>query len=369
MLIVSFRKLAHTRIGVVEWQQAKKSGKAYGDNASQSPNKKDYVMRALYLSQGRLRLVSDYPIPTPQPNEALIKVLIAGICSTDLELQRGYKGGFEGIPGHEFVGLVETCVSLPELVGQRVVGEINSACGTCERCQAGLRTHCRKRNVLGIIERPGAFAEYLTLPAENLHLVPTNISNAEAAFVEPLAACFEIEEQIHIRPTSSILVLGDGKLGLLAAQVLALTGASVTIQGRHESKLALASQLGIRTSLAPAAQYQSPKQEYDIVVESTSSPSGLEIARQMVRPRGTVILKSTVAAHTTLDLAPFVVDEITVVGSRCGPFAPALRALEQKRISALPLLSATYPLSQGQEAFAHAAKPGTLKIQLVNAEG
>jgi threonine dehydrogenase-like Zn-dependent dehydrogenase len=325
-------------------------------------------MRALYLSQGTLRLVSDHPIPVPQPHEALIKVLIAGICSTDLELQRGYKSGFEGIPGHEFVGLVETCAIRPELVGQRVVGEINSACGTCDHCQAGLRTHCRQRNVLGIIKRPGAFAEYLTLPAENLHLVPASISNAEAAFAEPLAACFEIGEQVHIRPTTSILVLGDGKLGLLAAQVLALTGASVTIQGRHESKLALASQLGIRTRLAPEEQHQTTQQKYDMVVESTGSASGLQTAQQMIRPRGIVILKSTVAEHTTLDLAPFVVDEITVVGSRCGPFAPALCALEQKRIAVLPLLSATYPLSQAVEAFAHAARPGTLKIQLSTIE-
>jgi len=327
-------------------------------------------MHALYLSQGSLRFLNDEPIPTPAPNEALIKVLIAGICSTDLELQRGYKGGFEGILGHEFVGLVETCTSRPELVGQRVVGEINSACGVCTRCQAGLRTHCPQRDVLGIVKRPGAFAEYLTLPAENLHLVPASISESEAAFVEPLAACFEIAEQVHIQPTTSILVLGDGKLGLLAAQVLALTCASVTVQGRHASKLAIASALGISTRLtgvepshAPAEQ-EYEIQEYDIVVESTGNAAGLETARKLVRPRGTIILKSTVAERAALDLAPFVVDEITIIGSRCGPFAPALHALAGKRISVPPLLSATYPLEQGIEAFAHAARPGTLKIQL-----
>jgi threonine dehydrogenase-like Zn-dependent dehydrogenase len=319
-------------------------------------------MYALYLSGDAIRLIEDYPRPDPLPGEALIRVLRAGICNTDLELQQGYKGGFEGIPGHEFVGQVEVCESQPDLVGQRVVGEINISCGSCERCRQGMRTHCERRRVLGIFGKDGAFAEYLTLPVENLHLVPDSIADAEAAFVEPLAACFEILEQVQIRPTSAVLVLGDGKLGLLAAQVLRLAGAQVTIEGRHQEKLAIASSLGIET--ASADDTSDSAASYDVVVECTGSASGLEMARQLVRPRGTIVLKSTVAHRTTLDLAPFVVDEITVVGSRCGPFEPALRALAQKRISVAPLLSAAYPLHQGAEAFARAAEHGMLKVQL-----
>ncbi len=317
-------------------------------------------MKALYLSGGAIEFISDYPRPEPLPGEALIRVRRAGICNTDLELQQGYKG-FEGVPGHEFVGQVEVCAARPELVGRLVVGEINLSCGSCARCRAGMRTHCQQRRVLGILDKDGAFAEYLTLPAENLHLVPGSISEAEAAFVEPLAACFEVLEQVQIRPISAVLVLGDGKLGLLAAQVLRLTGARVTLQGKHEEKLALARGLGIE---AVGADEKPSPAAYDVVIECTGSISGLETARQLVRPRGTVVLKSTVAQKATVDLAPFVVDEITVVGSRCGPFEPALRALAQKRISVAPLLSAAYPLHRGVEAFARAAEHGMLKVQL-----
>lgn len=319
-------------------------------------------MKALYLSQGTITFTTDYPMPTPAPGEALIRVLVAGICHTDLELVRGYHG-FEGVPGHEFVGRVEACPDQPALVGQRVVGEINISCGQCSRCRAGLPTHCRNRRVLGILHKDGAFAEYLTLPVVNLHPVPDSIPDSEAAFVEPLAACFEMLEQVQIQPTSSALVLGDGKLGLLAAQVLALTGAAVSIRGRHEAKLAIARGLGIKTMLA-GSDNAGPEDEYDLVVETTGSAAGLEIARQRVRPRGTIILKSTVVDQATLDLAPFVVDEITVIGSRCGPFAPAIRALEQQRVTVAPLLSATYPLDKAVEAFARAGERGVLKVQL-----
>jgi threonine dehydrogenase-like Zn-dependent dehydrogenase len=331
------------------------------DAATRDEEKEGASMQALYLSGSSIRLIDDYPRPEPLPGEALIRVLRAGICSTDLELQQGYKGGFAGIPGHEFVGQVEACSARPELIGRRVVGEINISCGACERCRQGLRTHCQRRRVLGILDKDGAFAEYLTLPGENLHIVPDTLTDAEAVFVEPLAACFEILEQVQVRPTSTVLVLGDGKLGLLAAQVLRLTGARVSIQGRSATKLALASSLGIDTIRADDS---SPAISYDLVVECTGSAAGLEIARQLTRPRGTIVLKSTVAQAATLDLAPFVVDEITVVGSRCGPFAPALSALEQKRISVAPLLSASYPLRQGVEAFSYAAKHGVLKVQL-----
>lgn len=322
-------------------------------------------MKALYLSKGTLTFTTDYPMPTSAPGEALIRVLIAGICHTDLELVRGYHG-FEGVPGHEFVGRVEACPGQPALVGQRVVGEINISCGQCSRCRAGLRTHCRNRRVLGILQKDGAFAEYITLPVENLHPVPDIISDSEAAFVEPLAACFEILEQTQVQPTSSALVLGDGKLGLLAAQVLALTGAEISIQGRHEAKLAIAQGLGIKTILA-SADSAPAAQEYDLVIETTGSAAGLEIARRLARPRGAIILKSTVVDQATLDLAPFVVDEISVIGSRCGPFEPAIRALEHKRVAVSPLLSATYPLDNAVEAFARAAERGILKVQLTMA--
>jgi len=319
-------------------------------------------MNALLLSNGAIRFISDYPRPVPLPGEALIRVLRAGICNTDLELQQGYKG-FEGVPGHEFVGQVEMCETQPDLVGQRVVGEINISCGACPRCRSGMRTHCQERRVLGILQKDGAFAEYLTLPVENLHLIPDSISDARATFVEPLAACFEILEQVQIRPTSSVLVLGDGKLGLLAAQVMRLVGAHVTLQGRHAENLSIARDLGLETQTANH-QGVGLSPDYDLVIECTGSAAGLEIARQLVRPRGTIILKSTVAPRASIDLAPFVVDEITVVGSRCGPFEPALRALAQQRISVAPLLGATYPLERGVAAFARAAEHGMLKVHL-----
>lgn len=320
-------------------------------------------MDVLYLANGAIRFNSNYPPPTAAPGEALVHVLLAGICHTDLELLRGYRG-FEGVPGHEFVGQVEACEDRPELVGLRVVGEINIACCVCVHCRMNMQTHCQQRRVLGIDGKDGAFAEYLTLPAENLHPIPDTISNSEAVFIEPLAACFEMLEQMQMPPTASILVLGDGKLGLLAAQVLALTGGQVTVQGRHEAKLAIASSLGLETITAKQDARAPAERVFDLVVECTGSASGLDTARRLVRPRGTIILKSTVASRATLDLAPFVVNEITVIGSRCGPFAPAIRALGQKRIKTAPLLSAAYPLHAGEEAFTRAAQPDTIKVQL-----
>jgi threonine dehydrogenase-like Zn-dependent dehydrogenase len=320
-------------------------------------------MRALLLTHGTIHFTNSYPIPTPVPGEALIHVLHAGICHTDLELLRGYRG-FNGVPGHEFVGQVEACANRPDLVGRRVVGEINISCGTCTRCRMNMRTHCQQRRVLGIDGKDGAFAEYLTLPVENLHLVPDSISDSEAVFVEPTAACLEILEQVQIQPTDSILVLGDGKLGLLAAQVLALTSAQVKIQGRHAQKLAIARSMGLETALAEENTDNQAQASFDIVVECTGSVSGLETACRMVRPRGTIILKSTVASKAALDLAPFVVNEITIVGSRCGPFAPAIRALAQQRVHVTPLLSATYPLHAGEEAFEAATRHEMLKVQI-----
>jgi threonine dehydrogenase-like Zn-dependent dehydrogenase len=319
-----------------------------------------------------LALEKNYPLPDLQSGEALIRVILAGICNTDLEITRGYLA-FQGVLGHEFVGIVEAVHEGPGaspptyLVGKRVVGEINAAChrSDCAYCQQNMFTHCPNRTTLGIVNRDGAFAEYLTLPVANLHLVPDNISDEEAVFVEPLAANFEILEQVHIKPTDSVVVLGDGKMGQLAAQVLALSGCEITMVGKHEEKLALAAQRGIQTRLLDdvvGAQFIAPSSRVDLVVECSGSAQGLDLAMRLVRPRGTIILKSTVANKSTLHLAPIVIDEIRIQGSRCGPFAPAIRALGQRAVDIRPLISAHYGLDDGIVAFEHAAKPGVLKV-------
>ena len=354
-------------------------------------------MRALVYANNSLSFEPHYPDPALMKGEALIRVLQAGICNTDLEITRGYLD-FQGILGHEFVGTVEEILdksgipAASPLVGQRVVGEINAACHNhdCWYCQHNMPTHCPNRSTLGIVGRDGAFAEYLTLPIENLHVVPENISNEEAVFVEPLAANFEILEQVHLKPTDRVIVLGDGKMGQLAAQVLALAGCEVTMIGKHEEKLALAERRGILTrklddavgaqfimpsrlpnNLEPQARTQSagswhtdpaPSSRVDLAIECTGSAQGLELALRLVRPRGTVILKSTVADTSTLRLAPIVIDEIRVQGSRCGPFAPALHALSQKLVDVRPLISAHYKLDEGLAAFTHAEQPGILKV-------
>lgn len=326
-------------------------------------------MHALVYRDHILTFELAYPHPTPKPGEALIRVLLAGICNTDLEITRGYMD-FQGVPGHEFVGIVEELherVPLrAELIGKRVVGEINAACRSadCWYCMRDMPTHCPNRTTLGIVNRDGAFAEYLTLLVENLHLVPDNVSDEEAVFTEPLAANFEMLEQVHVRPTDRVVVLGDGKMGQLAAQVLALTGCDVTMVGKHEEKLALVEQRGIATRLLEDVQtFTLPGGErVDVVVECTGTAQGLELALRLVRPRGTVFLKSTVANPSTLHLAPIVIDEIRVQGSRCGPFAPALRALSQHTIDVRPLISALYPLDEGLAAFQHAGQKGMLKV-------
>jgi threonine dehydrogenase-like Zn-dependent dehydrogenase len=328
-------------------------------------------MRALVYRETGLVLDRNYPTPTPVEGEALIRVLLTGICNTDLEIVRGYMG-FQGILGHEFVGVVEEIYGdeaqerYGYLKGKRVVGEINAACHRvdCAYCQRGMPTHCPDRTTLGIVNRNGAFAEYLTLPLENLHLVPDTVSDEEAVFVEPLAANFEMLEQVHIKPTDRVIVLGDGKMGQLAAQVLALNGCEVTMVGKHEEKLALAERRGIQTRLLQDVVGQSiaPASRVDLVVECTGSAQGLELAMRLVRPRGCIILKSTVADQTTLHLAPIVIDEIRVQGSRCGPFAPAIRALSQHSVDVRPLISASYSLDEGLTAFKHAEQKGVLKV-------
>jgi alcohol dehydrogenase len=315
-------------------------------------------MRAMYFDK-RLEYRSDEPDPTPQPGEALIRTRLAGICNTDLEIVQGYLG-FQGVPGHEFVGEVIRADVAPELVGQRVVGEINANCGECLTCRRGDVTHCPHRTTLGIDGRNGTMADYFTLPTHLLHPVPAGVPDRWAVFTEPLAAACEITDQVPIRPTDRVVVLGDGKLGLLIAQVLQLTGCDLLAIGRHPDKLAILKDRGISVRLeqdevAPGA---------DVVVEVTGSPSGFAAARSLVRPRGTLVLKSTFRADVTLDLSKLVVDEVTIVGSRCGPFPAALRLLEEELVDVEPLIHETYPLQDGLLAFARAAAPGVLKVLL-----
>ena len=317
-------------------------------------------MKAIAFDGNRLNFREDYPIPEPdKAGDALIRVRTAGICNTDLEIIKGYMG-FKGIPGHEFVGTVERVDERNKsLAGKRVVGEINCVCGVCDYCIGGLPRHCPQRTTLGISGRDGAFAEYLTLPAENLHEVPDNVSDEEAVFTEPLAAAFEIVEQVYVKPADRIIVLGDGKLGLLSAFVLALTGAETTLVGNHEHKLAIAREVGIGTCLAKGLPVG---KKYDVVVEVTGTPAGLQKALECVRPMGTVVLKSTVASTREVDLNRVVVDEITLIGSRCGPFEPALRALSDKTVNVKPLISGIFPVGEALEAFKAAGQKGSLKI-------
>ena len=323
-------------------------------------------MQALVCrGEGQVALVADAPPPQLPPGWARVRVRRAGICHTDLELARGYKG-YSGILGHEFVGVVEACPDDHSWEGVRVVGEINTACGRCAACRRGAVTHCSQRQVLGILDLPGAFATHLALPAANLHRVPDAVSDADAVFTEPLAAAVEILEQVHVRPSDAVVVLGDGKLGLLCAQVLHRTGASCVLVGRHPAKLALAAAWGLETlRLEPDESAALQLGGADLVVDCTGRPAGLAEALAIVRPRGTVVLKSTFHGPATWTPADLVVREVTLRGSRCGPFAPALRLLASGGVQVAPLLTATYPLAQAEPAFAHAAQPGVLKVQLV----
>ncbi len=314
-------------------------------------------MQALCWDGRRLRLQKKYPLPQRDEHLALVRVRLAGICSTDFQMLRGYMG-FRGVPGHEFVG--EVCEGPTALVGKRVVGEINFACGHCQMCQRGLGRHCPTRQVMGILNADGSFAEYLAAPVANLHRVPDEVEDEAAVFTEPLAAAFEILEQVHIQPMTEVLVLGDGKLGLLCAQALHVSGARVTVVGKHEENLHIVRKFGVRTELLRDWR---PRQ-VDCVVEATGSAAGLALAMQMVRPRGTLVLKSTVAQDHEVSLAPLVINEVTVIGSRCGLFPPALRALAESTISVTPLISKTFPLTEGAAAVRQAARPGALKVLL-----
>ena len=314
-------------------------------------------MISVRLEDGRVEM-QDVPRPQRPPGFALIRMLCAGICNTDLELQRGYYG-FAGVPGHEFVGEVVEA-DTAELIGRRVVGEINLHCGACEWCRMDLGRHCPHRAVLGIVKHPGAFQEFFTLPEGNLHVLPDRVPTEVAVFTEPLAAACEILEQIRIPCSSQVAVLGDGKLGLLIAQVLQAFGYVVHQFGRHAEKLRISQQAGVHTEFAAHL----PAAAYNWVVDATGSPEGLRQAVQMVRPRGTVILKSTQHGMVGVDTAPVIVNEITLVGSRCGRFEPALDLLSRGLINVQDMISGCEKLSDAPRAFEQAARKGTMKVLL-----
>jgi threonine dehydrogenase-like Zn-dependent dehydrogenase len=300
----------------------------------------------------------EHDVPVAGDDEALVRVRLAGICNTDLEIVRGYMN-FAGVLGHELFGVVEACRD-PAWIGKRVVGEINLACGSCSWCARGLGRHCPTRRVLGIVGKDGCFAQYATLPIANLHAVPDAIDDRHAVFVEPLAAAFEILEQVHVEPGMRVLVAGDGKLGLLCAMVLRDAGAHVTVLGRHARKLAIAERVGCR--IAPPGDLD--QRGFDLAVEATGSSDGLGAAIDRIRPRGTVVLKSTTHGTAEVHTARIVVPEVTLVGSRCGPFAPAIAALSERRIDPTPLLDESFALADGVRALARAGEPGVLKVLL-----
>jgi threonine dehydrogenase-like Zn-dependent dehydrogenase len=318
-------------------------------------------MKALRFENGQLNL-ADVEVPARE-GEALVRVRVAGVCNTDLEIVRGY-AGFEGTLGHEFVGEVERAPGAPELEGRRVVGEINAGCGRCQLCRAGDSRHCPARTVLGIVGRDGAFAEYLQLPLVNLLPVPDEVPDERAVFTEPLAAACGVAERVRVETETRVAVVGDGKLGLLCAQALkATTGAGVTLVGRHENKLEIVRERGVRAVKSDELP-ASFERAFDVTVEASGSPAGFETALKLLRPRGTLVLKSTFHGATELNLAPVVVDEVCIVGSRCGRFRPALELLRRGLVETDALITDEFPLSEGPRALERAAEPGVLKVLL-----
>ena len=319
-------------------------------------------MKAVVFNN-ELKLVNDYEKPVPKKGEALVRVTLAGICNTDYEITKGYMG-YNGILGHEAIGIVEDVNGDDKsLVGKRVVPEISYGCKEpdCEWCAQKLYRHCPNRHTLGIWHKDGVFCEYFTMPVEVLFEVPENVEDEQAVFVEPLAAAIEITEQLHIKPMDKVVVLGDGKLGLITALALKALNVNVTLVGKHQNKLDIAKAQGVPTKLLNDFEI---KKEYDVVVEATGSVSGFETAIALTKPRGVLVLKSTVAASKEFNLAPIVIDEITVLGSRCGQFPPALRLLQSGKINLKPLISATYPIDDAIEAFEKNKEKDVLKVLL-----
>jgi threonine dehydrogenase-like Zn-dependent dehydrogenase len=314
------------------------------------------LMRALVLNEAGVTLETDRPEPIPADGEVLVRVLQAGICETDLQLIRGYHG-FRGVLGHEFVGIARGGA----YEGQRVVGEINCSCRACEACVGGRPGHCPRRTVIGILNHDGAFADLVAVPERNLHVVPGSVDTEVAVFTEPVAAAFQIPSQLSIAAGDRVIVLGDGRLGNLCAQVLSSLSDHVLVVGKHEEKLAVLDALGIEGRLLGD---RPPSRIADIVVDCTGSENGLATALGLVRPRGTIVLKTTIAGTQTLALAPVVVDEITIVGSRCGPFDRALDALANGLVDVRPLIAERFDLSDGVRALARAGDPGVLKVLL-----
>jgi threonine dehydrogenase-like Zn-dependent dehydrogenase len=311
-------------------------------------------MNALWLENNKIDLRN---VAQPRnPNEALVKIRKAGICSTDLELVKGYYP-YTGILGHEFVGEVVEAEDI-SWVGQRVVGEINVVCNQCEQCLNGRSTHCEKRTVLGIVNRDGTFSEFTQLPVTNLHRVPASVPDEMAVFTEPLAAALEIQQQIQIKPTDRVLLLGAGRLGQLIAQTLVLTGCDLRVVARHEHQQNLLKARGIKSINEEDIQ----PWRWDVVVEATGSPTGFALARKAIRPRGTLVLKSTYKGDLSLNFSSIVVDEINIIGSRCGPFAPALRLMESRQVDPTVLIADEFKLEDALKAFERAAETGVLKV-------
>lgn len=316
-------------------------------------------MKALRFENGVLGL-SEVATPLNE-SEALVRVTVSGICNTDLEIVRGY-AGFSGTIGHEFVGVVEAATDQPDLVGQRVVGEINAGCGVCARCRAGDPRHCPTRTVLGIVGRDGAHAEYLSLPTVNLLPVPDAVPDEQAVFAEPLAAALGILERVTIVPDDRVAVIGDGKLGLLCAQAVATAGAPVTLIGKHDEKMGLVSNRGIETVRLENARELSGT--FSVVVEASGAEPGFQLGLDLLQPRGTLVLKSTFHGEPRWPAARVVVDEFTIVGSRCGRFAPALELLQNGAVDVASMITDEFPLHQGERAMNFAAQPGVMKVLL-----
>ena len=315
-------------------------------------------MRSLWLEERTLS-VREIERPTPASGEALVRVRLAGICATDLELVKGYYP-YAGVPGHEFVGEIVEAPRAPERIGERVVGEINAVCGNCGTCHRGHPRHCERRTVLGIVNRNGAFAEFLTLPLANLLRVPDHVPDESAVFTEPLAAALEIRAQVPIGPKERVLVIGAGRLGQLIARSLVPSGARIEAVVRHERQRDLLRAAGVHV----ISEEDLPLRAVDVAIEATGSSSGFALAQKAVRPRGTIVLKSTYADRLEIDAAPIVVDEITIVGSRCGDFAPALQMLDAGQIDPRDLIDSERPLGEALAAFEQAERPGALKILL-----